>query len=55
MYYEYPKHLDVKNNIEGLFEKYHVQGFPLEAKEFKMRVNCFINDSNIDNCTKVKV
>ncbi|XP_025407134.1 uncharacterized protein LOC112681083 isoform X2 [Sipha flava] len=48
-YYEHPKQLDVEQCVKGLLEKYYIQGFPLEAKEFEMRVNQFINNSNINN------
>lgn len=53
MYYEYPKQSNVENCIKKLEEKYLIQGFPLEAKEFKMRVYHFINYSNINNHSKV--
>jgi len=53
IYYEYPKQLDVENSVKRLVEKYHIQGFPLEAKEFEMRVYRFINYSNINNQSKV--
>lgn len=53
MYYEYPKPLDVDYCIKGLLEKYYVQGFPLEAKEFEMRIDRFINYSDINNHSKV--
>lgn len=49
VYYEHPKQSDVEYCIKGLIEKYNVQGFPLEAKEFEMRVHRFINYSNINN------
>lgn len=52
-YYEHPKQSDVERCVKGLLEKYYVQGFPLEAKEFEMRVNQFINHSNINNNSKV--
>lgn len=53
MYYVHPKQSDVEYCIKGLIEKYNVQGFPLEAKEFEMRIDRFINYSNINNSSKV--
>jgi len=53
VYYEHPKQSDVEYCIKGLIEKYNVQGFPLEAKEFEMRVHRFINYSNINNPSNV--
>jgi hypothetical protein len=52
-YYEHAKQLDVEQCVKGLLEKYYIQGFPLEAKEFEMRVNQFINNSNINNHSNV--
>jgi len=52
-YYEHPKQSDVEHYVKGLIEKYHVHGFPLEAKEFEMRIHQFINYSNINNRSKV--
>lgn len=52
-YYEYPKQPDVEHCVKGLLEKYYAQGFPLEAKEFEMRVYQFIEHSNINNQSKV--
>lgn len=51
--YEFPRQSDVEHCVKGLLEKYRIQGFPLEAKEFEMRVYQFINYSNIDNQSKV--
>lgn len=53
VYIELPKQSHVEHCFKGLVEKYHVQGFPLEAKEFEMRVYEFINHSNINNQSKV--
>lgn len=53
VYYEYPKQSYVEYSIKGLLEKYCVHGFPLEAKEFEMRVDHFINYSDINNHSKV--
>jgi len=53
--YNYPKQLDVEHSVKRLVEKYRIQGFPLEAKEFEMRVYWFINHSNINNQLKVIV
>ncbi|XP_025195243.1 uncharacterized protein LOC112594591 isoform X2 [Melanaphis sacchari] len=53
IYYEHPKQTDVEYYVKGLIEKYHVQGFPLEAKEFEMRIHRFINYSNINNRSKL--
>lgn len=53
IYYEYPKQSVVENSVKRLVEKYFIQGFPLEAKEFEMRVYWFINYSNINNRSKV--
>ncbi|XP_060850963.1 uncharacterized protein LOC132929551 isoform X1 [Rhopalosiphum padi] len=53
VYYEHPKQSDVEYYVKGLIEKYHVQGFPLEAKEFEMRIDRFINFSNINNRSKL--
>ncbi|CAH1722627.1 uncharacterized protein LOC114130709 [Aphis gossypii] len=52
-YYEHPKQSDVEHYVNGLIEKYHVHGFPLEAKEFEMRIHRFINYSNINNRSKL--
>ncbi|XP_015364270.1 PREDICTED: uncharacterized protein LOC107162071 [Diuraphis noxia] len=53
VYYELPKRSDVEYYVKGLIEKYRVQGFPLEAKEFEMRIHRFINYSNINNSSKL--
>lgn len=53
IYYEYPKQVDVEHCVKELLKKYCVQGFPLEAKEFEMRIYHFINFSNINNLSKV--
>lgn len=53
IFYEPSKQLDVESCVKGLVHKYYVQGFPLEAKEFEMRVYQFINHSNINNRSKV--
>lgn len=55
VYYELPKRSDVEYYVKGLLEKYCVQGFPLEAKEFEMRIHRFINYSNINNSSKVSI
>lgn len=53
IYYEYPKQLAVEFSVKELLKNYYIQGFPLEAKEFEMRVYRFINYSNIKNGSKV--
>ncbi|XP_022182508.1 uncharacterized protein LOC111042242 isoform X1 [Myzus persicae] len=53
VYYEPPKQSDVEYCVKGLMEKYRVQGFPLEAKEFEMRIHRFINYSYINNPSKL--
>ncbi|XP_050422148.1 uncharacterized protein LOC126834339 [Adelges cooleyi] len=50
--YEYPKKRAVEELVEGILEKYIAHGFPLEAKEFEMRVYWFINNSDINNRLK---
>lgn len=53
VFYEYPKQSDVEYSLKGILEKYRAHGFPLEAKEFEMRVYHFINYSDINNHSKV--
>ncbi|XP_050538872.1 uncharacterized protein LOC126904157 isoform X2 [Daktulosphaira vitifoliae] len=48
-HYEYPKKKDIDVLINGIIEKYITHGFPLEAKEFQMRIFWFIDHSDINN------